>query len=95
MRFDSESELAGYSMYTCTDEIAPVGSCIASLENVQLAIANALVDQYGGVAADYEFEGTLVGVFVKGMNPSVDVENPKIKRQNYELVDVCDIPLPE
>ena len=87
--------MEGYFLYTCT--MGDYGDCTAELINVQEAIKKEIEGaEYGQELYDYDgavaASATFLGVYVKGMNPSVKYFGKK--RQNFPLVDVCELDLP-
>jgi hypothetical protein len=99
-KFEVEFELVQYApgtlaedypgqlVYRCSN--APtddVGSCNASILGLRSALREAAADYLGVAPEEVEFgSATLDGVYVKAMNPG-----PGNGRQNYPLVDVCDV----
>jgi len=60
------------------------------------ALKNAVILEFGLADSDVveiDADYTLLGVWVKAMNPSVEVmvDDKKVKRQNYELVNICEV----
>lgn len=79
----------GQFVYRCsTAQTEPEGSCNGSVLGVRDALLAAVAEQLGVAPADIgdNIEASLVGVFVKAMNPGHGNG-----RQNYELTDVCNV----
>jgi hypothetical protein len=81
-KYDAEEETMGAVVYDC-DATGETGSCSGSMMGVDDAIAAAIVDEFG---EGYTFEAIFDGVYVKAMNPGNGNG-----RQNFELVDVCEV----
>jgi len=84
------SDYPGVMVYRCSNAITDAtGSCNGSVLGLRDAIRNAAAEQLGVLPADVTtLVANLVGVYVKAMNPGHGSG-----RQNYELVNVCDVPL--
>ena len=101
-RYDAEEPMPTKMVYACPDFLAPnieaeadaTGSCEARISHVDAAIMEATEDELGaqlGIDDTLSIDSSeLVGVFVKAMNPGV-AKGPG-GRQNYEKIDVCDVP---
>jgi hypothetical protein len=105
-RLDPDLPMPTKMVYACPDllspspdaEVAETGTCEARISDVEAAITEAteeeLVEMWLlGMDEPFtiDFEKTeLVGVFVKAMDPGV-AKGPG-GRQNYEKIDVCDVP---
>lgn len=78
----------GVLVYRCSNPVSdPAGSCNGSVLGVRDAIRQAVADELGVLPEDItELSASLEGVKVKAMNPGSK------GRQNYELVDVCELP---
>ena len=76
----------GKFVYEC-DELGGVeGPCIATLDNLQLAIMNYIEDGINVYTYPEGASATFLGIYIKGMNPSVG--EAKFKRQNY-VQEIC------
>lgn len=81
----------GELVYRCsTAQTDTAGTCNGSVLGLRDAVLNAAVDETGFTPEEIDghIRATLVGVNVKAMNPGKGNG-----RQNYELVNVCDVPL--
>jgi len=96
-----EPDLVAKMVYACPSmgsqakERAEAGSCMAEIADVDAAVeeaTNAKLLETDQLGDDDDLEitaSTLVGVYVKAMNPGV-VRGPG-GRQNYQKIDVCEI----
>ena len=81
----------GELVYRCSNEqTLAEGSCTAAVLGLRSALRDAAAEYLDVLPEEVEFgSATLDGVYVKAMNPG-----PGNGRQNYPLVDVCEVPLP-
>lgn len=88
-------DYVGVLVYRCSnDQALSAGSCNGAILDLMEAVFYAVADELGLAEGDTLVisESDLIGVFVKAMNPSfVEDEQNKIKRQNFPLVNVCNI----
>ena len=80
----------GQVVYRCTNAQAlEEGSCMAAILDLRTALRDAAAEYLNVLPEEVEFgSATLDGVYVKAMNPG-----PGGGRQNYPLVDVCEVPV--
>lgn len=84
-------EYFGSLVYRCSNAVSEAsGSCNGSVLGVRDAVLAAAADELGVLPEDIgsNIRASLEGVKVKAMNPG-----PGNGRQNYERVDVCEVPL--
>ena len=90
-----KADYVGMLTYECPpDPTALVGTCVGEINDLNEALKIAVRSEFE-LAEDFVVDiypgYKLLGVWVKAMNPSVEdeVDDKKIKRQNYPLVNVC------
>jgi len=89
------ADYVGLLAYECSpDQTATDGTCVGKISDLEEALKIVVRSEYGLVedeVVEIEQGYVLLGVWVKAMNPSVEVvvDGKKIKRQNYPLVNVC------